>query len=555
MDAKLTTLHTIIKHSVFISKEKRRIISPLGGEPDWIFDFRAVLLDAKFLDAFTEVVWEKIESYYPFQIGGQETAAIPLITALVLKSKAKGKAVSGFYMRKSRKTYDLQNNIEGTVTQDPVILIDDIINWGSTMQKQILLLEKEGLHLAAIVVLLRFCETQAYSGITEKNVPFISLFSLPDFGISIQKPSPREAPQTQVYKTLWYGKSPNPTFSYIVPKSAPLLDEVRLYFGTDNSNFVALHQRDGTEAWSFKVGKPVAGKSIFSSPALWKDVIYFGSYDGNFYALRKDDGSLVWAYKEADWIGSSPAVAPELHMLFVGLEFGLFKKRGGIVALDLSTGEKRWDYRIPGLVHSSPGYSSRYRAVGVGSNNNTFYLFDAHSGALRWQFEAGDAIKYSCVFDEARGLVFFGSLDGTLYGLDIDSGAVRFSFKTGDGIYSNPLLSKNTVYVGSLDKTLYAVDIDSQTVLWKKLLGGRILSSAAFIEGAVVVGCNNGRMYELDSTTGVILSYFQTTERIVNKIAYNPKTKRYFVPTFANEIYCLEKHVEKPLTEVVSYQK
>jgi len=47
-------------------------------------------------------------------------------------------------------------------------------------------------------------------------------------------------------------------------------------------------------------------------------------------------------------------------------------------------------------------------------------------------------------------------------------------------------------------------------------------------------------MYELDPETGKIISISQFTERITNKIIFNKKTKRFFVTSFINEIYCLK---------------
>ncbi|MDP2655489.1 MAG: hypothetical protein Q8P17_03070 [bacterium] len=52
-------------------------------------------------------------------------------------------------------------------------------------------------------------------------------------------------------------------------------------------------------------------------------------------------------------------------------------------------------------------------------------------------------------------------------------------------------------------------------------------------------------MYELDPETGKETAFFQAVERITAAATYNPKTKRFFVPTFANEIYCLSKDEEK----------
>ena len=50
---------------------------------------------------------------------------------------------------------------------------------------------------------------------------------------------------------------------------------------------------------------------------------------------------------------------------------------------------------------------------------------------------------------------------------------------------------------------------------------------------------------EIEEFTDIIGRNFRQpkeglTERVTNKIAY-PSTKRFFVPTFANEVYCLER--------------
>ena len=105
------------------------------------------------------------------------------------------------------------------------------------------------------------------------------------------------------------------------------------YFGSDSGYFWALRQSDGSVAWKFKVGYPVNGKSIFSTPAIDDEKVYFGSYDGNVYALDKSSGRLSWKFGDADFVGSSPALAPDLGLLFIGLEFGLFRKQGGIAAI------------------------------------------------------------------------------------------------------------------------------------------------------------------------------------------------------------------------------
>ena len=117
-------------------------------------------------------------------------------------------------------------------------------------------------------------------------------------------------------------------------------------------------------------------------------------------------------------------------------------------------------------------------------------------------------------------------------------------FELGASIYSSPLVVGDTVYIASLDKQVYAIDLDTGRDRWLYETGGRIFSSPAHFEASLWVGSNDGRLHELDPETGKLRSFFQATERIVNAPAYNPRTRRFFVPTFANEIYCLERKNE-----------
>src|SRR5690606_30211085 len=128
--------------------------------------------------------------------------------------------------------------------------------------------------------------------------------------------------------------------------------------------FWALHQRDGSVAWKYKIRSlNSSGKNILSSPALHDEKVFFGAYDGNVYALSVHDGNPHWIYRGADWVGSSPAVAVSHNTLFVGLEFGLFKKHGGVVALDTKNGETKWEYISKAYTHASPHYVAPEDAI------------------------------------------------------------------------------------------------------------------------------------------------------------------------------------------------
>ena len=125
--------------------------------------------------------------------------------------------------------------------------------------------------------------------------------------------------------------------------------------------------------------------------------------------------------------------------------------------------------------------------------------------------------------------------------MDIDSGEIKWKYKTEDIIYSTPLIYKNNVYFGSLDKNLYSVNLETGKLNWRFTARGRFFADPVIIDEKIYIGSTDGRLYEIDIKTGRLIDFFETTERITNKIAYNQKTKRFFVPTYANEIYCLKK--------------
>jgi len=533
-------LKELIKKKGLVFADQKKIASPNGQEGAWIFDLRAVFLDPEGIALATDVFWQIFEKDYPFQVGGQELAAVPLVAAIALHSQKIKKPANGFIIRKSRKPTGLQNIVEGQINSEKIILVDDLINSGSTALKQVLILKDQaGRKIDTLFTFINFRGEKNLALLAQKNIRLISLFSLKDFGLTL--PEDKKNQNQERFKVIWHFQSPNPSFFHRVPKSAPCLDEKKIYFGADNSYFWALNQADGLMAWKFKVGLPTQGKSIFSSPAIYKNLIYFGSYDGNVYALEKDSGELRWKNLDADYVGSSPALAPDLQRLFIGLEFGLFRKKGGLATLDLNTGKRLWQFVTANFVHCSPAYCPEKKLVAVGDNDGWVYLFNARTGALKWKFRANGEVKSSLTFDLKRNLLLFGSFDKNLYALDLNTGQVKGQYETQEAIFSTPVVCDDNVYISSLDKNLYSVNLNTGQLNWRFAAAGRLFAIPEIIDDRIFVGSTDGRLYEVDIKTGKSITFFQTTERITNKIAYNPKTKRIFLPTYANELYCLEK--------------
>ena len=535
----------IIKKEVIVTGKIQPSIHTNGiknSESSWLLDFRNIFLDPITLELIVEIFWHTFEKEYPFQVGGQEVAAIPLVSAIVLHSQKIGRPVSGFFIRKGRKPTGLQKIIEGRLNKEKIILVDDLTNSCSTLLRQNKVLESVGKKVEKAFVLVSFKEENK-NILAQKNIGLFSLYNLDDIGLSSFSSATKKNIHLQKFKTLWHFQNQSPNFFLRVPKSAPILDEEKIYFGADNGHLLALNQKDGSVVWEFsETGYSTKeGKIILSSPSIHKNTIYFGAYDGNLYAINKTTGRLRWKNMDADFIGSSPAVAPELGLLFIGLEFGLWKKKGGIAALNIETGKKIWDYQMKDFVHCSPAYCPEKKVVAIGGNDFYVYLFDAKTGKLKWKFRTGGDIKASLIFDTKRNLLLVGSFDSNIYAFDINSGEVKGKFKTKGVIFSTPLVFGDNVYFGSMDKHLYSVSLDTGYLNWHTDCGSRLFAQPQIIEGKLYIGGTGGIMHELDPESGQKTGSFITTERITNKVAYNFKTKRFFLPTYANEIYCLEK--------------
>ena len=559
----ISMLHDLISQKVLVRNQDEQIDTK--DDPQWwLFDFRRILMNGKSANLVAKIFYKEFKDQYPFQLCALEIAGVPLATSLMNHFFYKGhEDINAFFIRKSRKKHGLMRMIEGEVqTEKKIILVDDIMNYGNSFWRQIEVLEALGYRVDTVWSILRFRDQRFYQRFHNRDIKIKSLFTLDDFsnvlGDEIENINRKTtAPLPMPFKEQWIFKSPKPSLSYVIQKSQPCIGDQKIYFGADNQTFWALNQNDGSVAWQYQVGPHVQKKSIFSSPAFFKHLVIFGAYDGNIYALDRETGKKVWISFEADWIGSSPAVAKDLELVFVGCEFGLIRKLGGVVALNARTGEKVWcDYSHPAFTHSSPLYLEPHQQVVIGSNDGKARLYNAKTGQKIWEFTtfggadytpdkggfgSGD-IKASFVYDSKHDYIIFGSIDGFLYILERQTGHLVYYYKCSFGIWSTPYLYNNRVYFTAVDKCVRCLYLDTFKLVFEVNLDNtRIFSSPTVINDRLYVGTNAGCLHELDPNTGKRLGYVQTIERVTNTLAYNQKTDTYFLPTYANEIICLRR--------------
>jgi outer membrane protein assembly factor BamB/orotate phosphoribosyltransferase len=526
-----------IRERAILHGENQRLISPRGINNRWLIDLRRLFMDPKLLDAAAELFWRQCANLLPFQVGGVESAAVPLLSAILLKSLARGAPVNGFTIRKERKAYGAGNWIEGSLNNLPILIVDDLLNSGSSLERARVVLEKEGSQIANAFVLIDYQSPEGMRWRETHNVLVVAPFHLPEFDLSLKKPQPKPM---AAFRNRWRVASPDPNFFHRVPKSFPATDGTGVYFGSDCGIFWKLDARDGSVIWKFAVNAH-GHKNLWSSPALHGGRVYFGSYDGNVYCLNAETGEEVWRFTGADWVGSSPALAPELGLLFIGLEFATEGKRGSIAALRMEDGEKVWEHITRRYTHASPAYWPERRLVACGSNDNEMFLFEAVSGEMRWRFETGGSVRHAPAFDTSRGHIVTGCADGRIYIVDIETGKQVWSVQTDNTIYTVPLVVKDKAYIGSTDKYLYVLDLERRAVKTKIFAGSKIFCPPQLLAGKIYMGACNGIVYEIDPESDDVTGKHQLPDAITNALAYNPETADFYALTYVNELFAFRR--------------
>lgn len=167
----------------------------LGGNGyyTWQFYLRRAILDPLCLQLICDDFWEKFGDIFdtkPFQLAGVESAAVPIITALVIEGARRRRALHAFTIRKDRKLYGRRNLIEGAPSNAPVFIIDDLTSaQHKTFWHAIHAIGEAGLFINGMsYVLVRkmmsgdATEIQTSMGVVTIN----SVFTLTDFSLTLE---------------------------------------------------------------------------------------------------------------------------------------------------------------------------------------------------------------------------------------------------------------------------------------------------------------------------------------------------------------------------------
>ncbi len=243
------------------------------------------------------------------------------------------------------------------------------------------------------------------------------------------------------------------------------------------------------ELWKFEI----PNGSFESTAAIVGGVVYLGDFNGQLIALDLQTGEKKWQTGLGIGFSASPAVQDGL--IYIGDLDGIF------YCVD-KDGNKKWEYSAEAEIDSCANFYQD--KVLFGSQDSKLYCLKAATGELVWQFAIDDQIRCTPTIVENRA--FVAGCDGRLHVIDIDQGkAVGTVDIAQTGV--TPAALGDRVFCGTQQGVFFAVDWKQLKAAWQKESGAPIQSSPAIgttqtNRNVAIFGNQARKVFALDCENG-----------------------------------------------------
>lgn len=151
------------------------------------YDIKTIVNEPEGAALIGELMLDRILKVEPKtkSVGGLESGAIAISSSIVCSCHYSSlpNSVSGFFVRKSVKTYGLEKMIEGIV-KDPVAVVDDVVTTGKSVLDAVSALRNQGLYNINIFCVI---DRQVEKNLLDQNnIKFHSLYRHSDFSDYIE---------------------------------------------------------------------------------------------------------------------------------------------------------------------------------------------------------------------------------------------------------------------------------------------------------------------------------------------------------------------------------
>jgi len=187
----------------------------------------------------------------------------------------------------------------------------------------------------------------------------------------------------------------------------------------------------------------------------------------------------------------------------------LVEASGDLTALDLGTGELRWQKTI-GYLDAYGGtaavaYGYVYSVFVSDYDTLTLSAVDELTGETAWSldYSIGNAIASLTTPVVDSGMVFWSELEsGTVHANDALTGEELWAYGGGGWMYQGPTYWAGMVFASNEYGSVTALDAFSGEVLWTTNAVGAVLVAPTIADGVMYIGDMNGALVAFDPFTG-----------------------------------------------------
>jgi orotate phosphoribosyltransferase len=152
-----------------------------GGSSLVFFDCKLVTQDPEGIALIAELIFDRISSDEVDSIGGIQTGAIPIETAVAQLSYIRKKPISGFWVRQEKKSHGTEKWIEGDLKPNSkVIIVEDVTTKGNSVFESIERVRELGCKVIEVISLVDR-EEGARKRLADAGYRFTSMFTISEF--------------------------------------------------------------------------------------------------------------------------------------------------------------------------------------------------------------------------------------------------------------------------------------------------------------------------------------------------------------------------------------
>ncbi|MGD0645513.1 MAG: orotate phosphoribosyltransferase [Candidatus Bathyarchaeia archaeon] len=178
-------MKTLIENKAYLRRDPRKGEEPFelasGGTSFYLFDCKRVTQDPEGISLIASIVYDMVKDRNLDAIGGIETGAIPICTAVAQLSFMKGNPIPAFWVRHFPKTHGTKNKIEGELKPSSrVVVVDDVTTRGNSIEEAIQEVRKVGCNIVGLLTLVDR-EEGAKAKLEGEGFKFEAIFKNSDF--------------------------------------------------------------------------------------------------------------------------------------------------------------------------------------------------------------------------------------------------------------------------------------------------------------------------------------------------------------------------------------